>query len=326
MLDFELYFCNDGILRASLGEKHPLIPLTFLEQNSKTDQLSFWTFWWEKTVYFEAGLTFGNLLNCLEPWQEVFGKISGKDLSGYIAESHLPAENTTLDWISIFKIHELDAEVEYDHIEGETIRELLKRKRKSRLTGKWNLNSKYVVNGYQNNQDEHYSLAGTPMNQLTHTPVYLLDYEHVVFFQSNIERLSDQPLPINTAGFTMQTAKTQHSTIHFIETSAQHNLLDLLRGMFSEFSDTIEIRNEMEEQLKMTYLAYQSGEPLKDKPSSMKEEMEQLNNYWERMLSKADQNVQLKTDKVTIGKAPERRLYGIVIEEQKLDTPFKGDE
>ena len=117
-MDFDIYFCKDGILRAKYSDKYPMIPLNFIQQNLKQKDLSFWSRWWESNVYFEDGLTVGKFLICLEPWAEFWGDMTLKNVSAYIAEVRKPYDiskekEKPLSWIGISYYTELDTSVEY---------------------------------------------------------------------------------------------------------------------------------------------------------------------------------------------------------------------
>lgn len=38
-MDFQIYFCVDGILRAKFSEEQPLIPIKFLQEKSHLNQM-----------------------------------------------------------------------------------------------------------------------------------------------------------------------------------------------------------------------------------------------------------------------------------------------
>ena len=116
----QLIFSQDGVLRARLGDKKPALPLSFLKRESKTTSLRFLSYWMEKEVSFEKGLTVGSFLECLEPFTDFLDEWIGKDISSYIKESKKPIainKRKDFDWVTLFFSYTISEQNKRDVIE-----------------------------------------------------------------------------------------------------------------------------------------------------------------------------------------------------------------
>lgn len=162
-MDYKIYFCADGILRAQYSEKEPMIPISFLQKENKASDLKFWANWWDNQVFFEDGLTVGKFLICLEPWTEFWSDITSKNIEAYIKEVRKPislknsknknseelAEEGKEKWVGIFYITNIRPETEYSPKDNNAFEEDIEKwfntSKDKRLKGTWEVESHYRV-------------------------------------------------------------------------------------------------------------------------------------------------------------------------------------
>ncbi len=244
-MDFSIYFCADGILRAKFTDGKPMIPVKFLQEQTKLSDLSFWVRWWEHSVFFEKGLTVGKFLLCLEPWQEFWGEITCKNVAAYIKEVKKPIvvkekkeDQQDMDWISIFYFTEMEVKKEYaksddNDLLDRDINEWLNAPKMVRLSGEWEIHSSYKVSGYVKGKEEHYSIDYTPMNELANVPI-ILNNKHLVhindwsighYFGDKEERIFKE----NALGL----CKTEkENPVKFFVGEKYHRMREVVEGFF----------------------------------------------------------------------------------------------
>lgn len=209
-MNFSIYFCADGILRAKFAENKPMLPLRFIQENSpfKNNDFRFMTKWWESDTFFEKGLTISTFLQCLEPWEEFWTDLTGKDVKAYIKQVRVPhivkktmvkdkdceEENYDIDWIQLS--HNIDAEVECEYEKTPESEKLLENdinawfnsKQKMRLTGKWNIYNSFTLSGFVNGNVNQYSVEYTPINELANVPFVLNHTLSLSFTENSLRR------------------------------------------------------------------------------------------------------------------------------------------
>jgi hypothetical protein len=311
-MDFELYFCTDGILRAKLNDDKPMIPVKFLQDNGvyKGNDFRFWARWWECNTYFEAGLTVGKFLSCLEPWGEFWSDFTGKDIVAYIKESRRPIvisneekdENeTSLSWISIAYHTDLSPLSEYsdddDDFEDilDDINEWINKPKNTRLTGEWEINSSYKVSGFVEGKEEQYSIDYSPMNKLANIPIILSD-KHILYF-SNWKL--NQILGENKEHFFQNNAfglcSIKEGFTKFVIGNKIHNIRDIIEGFFWWFHSNPASRNEFIE----TVLERKDAidEAIE---ASLKEKEELLQSNVINIFDKKTENIESKQEKMKV--------------------------
>lgn len=268
-MEFTIYFCADGILRAKFSDNKPMIPLKFLqEQNGKSD-FQFWVAWWKNEVFFEEGLTVGKFLICLEPWTEFWSDMTNTNLKAYFSELRKPLivnnqnndpdiDDRIFDWVNIVYRSELEPTTEYlkEDEEIEDIQEWFNSPKTKRLTGKWRLQSSYVINGFHNGEAEHYSIDYTPMNELANVPIYLAkdhqiyltDYDLKNILGSKQYLFKKDAFGVNTV--TQKGFKNKKYQIKFLLEEKSHNLRDVLEGFFHWMYKEPATRDDFIESLK----------------------------------------------------------------------------
>ena len=87
-MNFSIYFCADGVLRAKFAENKPMLSLKFIQENSpfKNNDFRFMTKWWESHTFFEKDLTVATFFQCLEPWIDFFSLLTSVDMKSYLQE------------------------------------------------------------------------------------------------------------------------------------------------------------------------------------------------------------------------------------------------
>jgi len=200
-MDFKIYFCNDGVMRAKFSEDKPMIPVKFLQKNSPNSEndFKFWCHWWESNVYFEDGMTIGKFLLCLEPWAEFWSDLTGKRVDEYIKEVRKPfvikeEKEKPMDWVGLFYYGESEADLEYKHDDEDDnfmkdINKWLNEEKNIRLTGQWNIHGAYKLSGFVTGEQEHYCIDYTPMNELANTPFFLSPRQWLCFPDWHIKRV-----------------------------------------------------------------------------------------------------------------------------------------
>lgn len=246
-MEFNIYFCVDGILRAQFSPNKPMIPLKFIQDNSgfENKDLQFWSKWWESNVFFEEGLTISNFLFCLEPWANFWSDLTGKKVIEYIQEVRKPIsiikkneEEIKLDWIGLFYYTEIDAETEYkkdeneDNLMEKDLNKFFNSPKNIRLTGEWNIHSSYKLTGFVNGVEEQYSVDYTPMNELANIPFILSQKQWVYINDWQLPRIlnSNKNLFTSNAFGICQVGK--ESKMNFFTGDKSHNMRDVVEGFF----------------------------------------------------------------------------------------------
>ncbi len=289
-MDFDLYFCADGILRAKLGNDKPMIPVKFLQDNgvNKENDFRFWARWWESTAYFESGLTVSKFLSCLEPWGEFWSDFTGKDVIAYIKESRRPIaiidkeeDEKPLDWVCISYYTDASPVSEYSDKEDledmlEDINEWFNKPKNTRLTGQWDIHSSYKVTGFVKDQEEQYSIDYSPLNKLANLPI-ILNNKHVFTFCN--WKLS-QILGNDKEHFFQENAfglcSMSEGFTKFIIGEKSHTMRDIVEGFFWWFHSNPTRRNEFVEsilerkdEINEAIEASLEDEDMEDKPSNV---------------------------------------------------------
>lgn len=268
-MEFTIYFCADGILRARFSDNKPMIPLKFLQEESGKNDFQFWVGWWKSQVLFEEGLTVGKFLICLEPWTEFWSDMTNTNLKAYFAELRKPLmvnskndnpeiDNRLFDWVNIVYRSELEPTTEYlkEDEEIEDIEDWFNSPKTKRLTGKWRLQSSYVINGFHTGEAEHYSIDYTPMNELANVPIYLAKDHQIYltdFYLKNIlgskaELFKKDAFGVNTV--TQKGFKNKKHHTKFLLEEKTHTLREVLEGFFHWMYKEPSTRDDFIETLK----------------------------------------------------------------------------
>lgn len=361
-MDFDIYFCKDGVLRAKYSDKSPMIPLEFIQKKLNQKDLSFWSRWWESNVYFEDGLTVANFLICLEPWADFWGDITLKNVASYIKEVRKPYDiskekETPLSWIGISYYTELDTSVEYkkenDDLLDRDINAWLNSPKESKLTGEWDIHSSYRVSGYKEGEEEQYSIDYTPMNELANVPIILND-QHLVYIsdwrlKKHFEG-KEHPIFVNNP-FGVTVIERNNNKMNFLIGKKYHKMRDVVEGFFwwmysepsrrDDFSESLKdsleeikmIENESSENENDNEIEVDSSGEKKLKVNvapgafdSLIESHQKEKDFWDDMLSAAskDNSVILKIGSYKVANPPEYRYFGYFEKEKKdLSTDYK---
>jgi len=360
-MNFQLYFCADGILRAKFSDDKPMIPVKFIYDNSDfaENDFKFWTRWWKYNVYFEEGLTVGKFLSCLEPWAEFWGDITGKDVREYIKEACHPviikkstSDKLSLDWVGLFYYNKIEAEIEYfdedDNFFEKDINEWINKPQNARLTGKWNIYSGYNLSGFINGKKEEYCIDHTPMNKLYNIPFILSDkqilyFNNLQFVNDNFNIKTDHVLDKNAFGVC------EINNIRFVVGKKYHTMRNVIEGFFFGMHQTPSHRQDFLRQLKNINDEIKQTEKDLNKNDRNTEitnnkksikinitpnafnpiitKIERDAEYWEHMLKLARyDNVVLRIGKINLAKEPENRFLNYIIDHNdKLANPQPSD-
>lgn len=355
-MEFDIYFCNDGILRAKYKEDSPLIPMTLIQKELNQKDLSFWVRCWENNVYFEEGLTLAKFLICLEPWASFWSEITLKNIKAYIEEVRKPYNISTnkekpLSWIGISYYTEMEPSSEYkdDDFLEEDINVWLNSPKESRLTGEWEIHSSYKINGYIKGEEEQYSIEFTPLNELANVPI-VLDEEQFVFinewglrkhFGNNHNKLFvENP-------FGIINIQREKNNLKFFSGKKHHKMRAVIEGFFwwmysepsrrDDFSENLKIAveevklNKEESTNTENNIETKEEKPLKVEVlpgafDSMIESYEQDSLFWKNMLNASykDNSTILKIGIIKKAEKPENRYLSYIEKEKKnLSSEFK---
>lgn len=359
-MEYDIYFCNDGILRAKYTDKSPMIPLKFIQKELEQSDLTFWVRWWENNVYFEKGLTLGKFLICLEPWTKFWSEITLKNIGAYIAEVRKPYDisknkEKPLSWIGISYYTEIDPDVEFkkddDDLLDRDFGAWLNSPKESKLTGDWNIHSSYRVSGFIDGEEEQYSIDFTPMNELANLPIFLNNKQLLYVSDWRMKKFFDNKDPLFAENpFGVVSLERNGHEVRFFEGEKYHKMRDVIEGFFwwmyaepstrDDFSEDLkdalnEIKDtkEIDENIKEKESSVESSEDKKMEVriapgafDSLIAKSEREKDFWQDLLSVATKNndVVLKIGLTAKAEPPESRYFGYIQKEKKdLSTIFK---
>lgn len=239
-MEYEIIFCNDGVLRLKFGNK-PLLSLKSMQEVEKMDDFSFIVNFWHYSCIFEDGLNIGSFLQCISPWSDFFSKLTGKNIKSFIDESKKPTPTEKLDklvdFITLSYVTDIDNKLEYErsNLNLKDISSWFSEKREFNLTNLWNLNSGYRLTGYNKQQEDQYSLSASKMNEISHVPVFL-EKRHFILFHEFMVRekmgKSYRMFADNAKGIQHLKSGLHDYSITYIESEKLHNLQEVVRGFF----------------------------------------------------------------------------------------------
>lgn len=263
-----------------------------------------------------------------------------------------------LSWISLSYFFDMDLELEYQReISDMTdLNKWLNQKRLARLTGDWNINGYYKLTGYKDDVIEHYSIEHSPMNELVNVPL-ILNNKQIILFQdfNSKEILGKKAGLFKDNAFGVRKAKINSEYGNFVYLHAQgkktHSLKDVIQGFFFWFPENPVMREEFNESLRLSLKdndeqltddnnviplfkkdlnvkSKKSGKKIKVAPGAFDSLIESLNSsneFWDDLLKLAsnDKNVVLKIGDLKEAKVPEKRIYGYIVKDEDLSTPYK---
>lgn len=261
-MDFTIYFCNDGTLRAKFSDNKPLIPVKFLQENgaNQNNDLKFWSRWWESNVYFEEGLTVGKFLFCLEPWAQFWTDITGKNVAEYIKEARRPfllkkdnPDDPPLDWVGLFYHTEASPSTEYDKTDDDLfekdINAWFQSKKDMRLTGEWEIYSSYKLSGFRKGVEEQYSIDYTPMNELANLPMILSNKQWLYFSNWSMERVLGKTKGDIFKKDAFGVCSLPKAKMKFLLGEKHHRMRDVVEGFFWWMYSTPARRQDFVDQL-----------------------------------------------------------------------------
>lgn len=248
-MNFSIYFCADGVLRAKFAENKPMLSLKFIQENSpfKNNDFRFMTKWWESHTFFEKDLTVATFLQCLEPWSEFWTDLTGKDVTAYVKEVRVPyvvknktenseEEDYNLDWIQLS--HNIDADIESEYEKTPESEALLENdmnawfnsKQKMRLTGKWNIYNSFTLSGFIKGHGNQYSVEYTPINELANVPLVLNHTISLAFAEHPLRRYTGnkQESIIKEDSFGVTTL----GDTHYLMGHTHFSLREVVEGFF----------------------------------------------------------------------------------------------
>lgn len=339
----KLIFSQDGILRARLGDKKPALPLYFIQKESNVSLLRFLSYWLEKEVSFEKGLTVGAFLNCLEPFKEFLNDWIGKEVSAYINESKKPIaieKRKDFDWITLFFSYTISEQNKREIIKNtDDLKNIFNADKK--LINKWKIYDNYMLSAYKKNEEEHYSIEGLSMNEVQHIPLFLDKEARVIINQKDIESIDKKRglLNKNSFGLMRQTIYDDYK-VDYLLVDKTHTLNSVLDGFFKLFPLNIEKREENNESLKEFFEEINGEENYltlvekEDNKSVLKihagafnsilDELKEKEKIWDNFVKKATVSHEIiKIGKIEEGELPQKKIFGATVEENIVEIDLK---
>lgn len=361
-MDFTVYFCADGVLRALWADQSRLLPLKFLQEHSENrkSDLRFWSYWSNNTVCFEKGLTIAGFIRALEPWKEYWSDVLDKDLEAYLKELNTPVlvkeDDEALDWACLFSSTEMRAETIWQHDEDENLFDFNRPKHQA-LSGFWEKDTHYRLSGFRNNVNEHYGIDHLPLNSIANLPLYLSDIENIIMLDYNVEDLAGENTTLlNHKGFGVRQIKSGDSSLKFITCKRTHSLLEVVEGFFWWFARTPEGREEMNNEIrealntvkesieeeKKSHLSLVTDNTKLEQEIEQQEEQklkikvvpgafdglmsswDKKNTLWDVMWEKyLKVSDNKRIGMIETARPPEHKVYGYTADLEDLQTPFK---
>lgn len=352
-MDFDLYFCKDGIIRVKSFGNKTFLPLQFIKETNthSYNELQFFSYWWNCNTYFEEGLTVAQFLEGLKPWASFWSDYTGVNITEYIIESKKPIlakkqkNQLNIDWINLSFQTEVNLNVEYKRIQQEKNEDLnswFNQPKEIRLTDDWNISERYLLTGYSKGYVEHYSVEQLPMNLIANIPLYL-DNKQLLFVNDNeIKKFfSEQELALNPQGYSVKHAgdsKSGRGVFKYLQGEKTHSLKSVIDGFFSLFSTNINIRENQFQDIKKAIEEAKQNE-IKEKNtsnsniyfspnafSSIINDLSNQDNYWEKLnqLAKTSDIIP-RIGQITTGTTPENRVFAYIVDDKKNLTDYKLD-
>lgn len=355
---FNIYFCNDGILRGQLNESSPKIPIFYLQNKLNLNDLNFWSSWGKYKTSFEEGLTIKTFIDCLEPWQDFLSHFLNVDMRSYIEESRKEncdvnlkkVNQPNLSWINLSYCTTIEPEIQYDkNIDNKTdIIQWLNSPKKISLTGNWNMHGKYSLTGYKLNEIEHYSVEHTPLNELADIPLHL-SKEHIIYFSDFFlnKILPEENGIFNENSFGVRCAsdknnKDDKNKLKYLKAKKEHTFFEVLHGFWDWMSyspiQRDELNAQLEKSLKEVELLHDnlsneevsniiedSNEIESDENiESFKSDYDKKQDFWNSLVKELEnkKNI-LRTGEIKESIPLENRVFLYLVEEKDLSTPYK---
>ena len=354
-MEFDLVFCIDGVLRIRPMDGSPALSLSFIQKQEIPIQndLAFLSDWWEKSVYFEKGLTIGAFLKCLEPWQNFWADYIGKDIPAHIAESKKPVlvkeDPEALSYACLYYYTQISPEYGFEESEDEEdLNVWLNQTHKEKLTGKWEIYGNYKLSGYREGIEQAYCIDYVPMNEMSNLPLVLDPSQHVCFFDyKSVELLGEEKrlLNLNAYGLRQEGDKnSERSMLRYVEGNKTHHLREVVEGFFWWIPGSPARREEMNQSLLARSEQYHEEEELNQELESeagtedqvrkisflpgafsgLIEAQERRESFYEKMYRKAQKSHEtiIRIGKIDTSTYAEKRVISKIVEDKDLSTPY----
>lgn len=234
-------FCADGVLRAKYSNNKPMLPLTFIQQNSPDadNDLRFWVEIWDNIVEFEEGLTISSFLFCLEPWVNFWSDLTRINIQAYLQEVRKPAivkENEN-SWFALAYYTEFSLFSTYleddDALFEEDMMAWFDTPRETSLSSKWDISSYYSINQYELGKNEKKALETSPFNEIANIKLVLVQDHKVIFNDSGMrEYFGDKDDQLfQPDSFGVNTLMT-YLPLKFLVGTQYHNMKQVVEGFF----------------------------------------------------------------------------------------------
>jgi hypothetical protein len=235
---YNLVFSRDSILRVKMGvysrseKKHYpiLLPLEEVEMRGKNSFLSCLT----SGVEFESGLTVGECLRALAPWDKSVSRISSCNLSAHLDELEFPTPSlkegdaplailgftygTSVEAEPEFE--DMDIEERFVRISGSRMSEWISPRPK--ITNSLNLNGgqwdcsgylKDTVDFFDNNENR-YGLSVSPLREWGHLEIKVVDHFWLWDTTINSDYLTDKSGLFNSENSHVQDVFTSDGRLY----------------------------------------------------------------------------------------------------------------
>lgn len=252
--EYTFYFCQDGVLRVKYFSSTTLLDATFLRKRYTSD-FSFFMSLWDKPAHFERGLTVGKFLSCLSPFADFWSEYTHCALGEFIEESKKPVlveNNRTheFDWIEISWDHCVATALQYESLDKKDFQSseaYFNQERRVKVLDTVEFRRHLKATGYYANESEHYCVHGIELNRLAHTPIYLREYEDIVFedylaHKYLAQQTNAAPI-LNPQSLVVFSHKRQHYEHQWLKAKAFYSLKDVVDGFFGDMEGTIAQRD-----------------------------------------------------------------------------------
>lgn len=325
--DFYLVFCADGVLRMKYSNSPMLVPVKALQEIEQIpEDYKFWFNWWNKSVGFEEGLTFGKFLECLLPWEIFWSNYAGIEIEAYVKEgrklSLLKPEDIPFDWLMIRRHHNINNCYKFD--DSLPFIDMWKPGVVPNLLPRWTINSSLKFSGYKQEIEDHFAISDYPANVLYNIPLYLNNTDIIEINDYWYEQQTDKQSILNRNGFGVNML----GKLPYLKGPSEFSLKDLLSEMFNEFElnpvereyvkkDTMILLQEAMDEVEESIA--EEGTPDKEllaigstTVDALKMQLESERNYWTEVTEKAKKlnTAPLKIGKITVGVEPVQFVYG----------------
>lgn len=269
MSDFCFWVCSDGVLRVTVDndKNKQLVDCSHLI-SFYNDEYDFWFKFKNTPIKIEEGTTVLNFLKSIKPFEKFWGKFIGKNISAYIKEVSRPVaiennkEKQIFDYVQIYWHHYIENEVKTDYPENEDfsdIRKLFNTKYKRYTTSMVNAERYISILGFDNSNEEGYSLSFTNISEFRNAKIYLKDIEQILLSKYTGDQNEESFFNENTKFIKKYHSNEHDYDLYLLEKKAFYTINDLISGFFSSYEYEPQLRDEQKNILENIVSSYKKN-------------------------------------------------------------------